>query len=473
MLALGCNNNTKKFEYTSANFNLVTLNDGVYALIHKIGGKAICNAGIIDNGRETIIFDTFLSPEAAEEILHLVDELNLSPITYVINSHWHNDHIRGNQVFPDSVKIISTSKTAEIIALREPMEIASEKEYAPSQLKYYDSLLTNFKGDKTSRDYQEILMWKPYFEELSESHEKVKTRLPNMLIDESYEFNGPSRKVQLIIKGEGHTESDLMLYLPDENILFSGDIIFNKCHPYMGHGSIKGLKKWYNYMNTLGIETIIPGHGEIGSKQVILSMTDYIETIEKLADSLHNEQQPILSTYSTNIPQDYKEWWFSEFFGSNVNLAYIEYLENDLTKLVEERLIPDSNHTFLKTLRPTLEECKVIFKTDEIAAKAFKYSEMKWNTLENVPEDTMKPTSQDSEIKINRASGAQLEYGLTYGLPDEYLNLGSYLKGDILVFGLEYLNPDDSSQKSRAAFFRSPERWVFIPQTFKAFEDIN
>ena len=181
VLTTACNN-TKNFEYTSANFELVSLSEGVYALIHKLGGKAICNTGIIDNGSETIIFDTFLSPDTALEILHLVDTLNLSPIKYVVNSHWHNDHIRGNQVFPDSVKIISTKKTAEIIALREPIEIASEKQYAPLELKYYDSLLTNFRGEKTSRDYQEILMWKPYYEVLSESHKKVKTRLPNMSI---------------------------------------------------------------------------------------------------------------------------------------------------------------------------------------------------------------------------------------------------------------------------------------------------
>ena len=472
VLTTACNN-TKIFEYTSANFELVSLSEGVYALIHKLGGKAICNTGIIDNGSETIIFDTFLSPDTALEILHLVDTLNLSPIKYVVNSHWHNDHIRGNQVFPDSVKIISTKKTAEIIALREPMEIASEKQYAPLELKYYDSLLTNFRGEITSRDYQEILMWKPYYEVLSESHKKVKTRLPNMFIDKSLELNGSLRKVQLVVEGEGHTESDLILYLPDDNIVFSGDLIFNRCHPYMGHGSLRGLKNWYHYLRTLNIETIVPGHGEIGDKQLISNMTNYIESLEHLADSLHQENQPIVSTYSTNIPKAYKDWWFGQFFGPNVNLAYIEYLENDLIKLIEEKLLPDSNHTFLKTLRPTLEESKAIFKTDEIALKVFEYSELKWNALENVSENSMKPTSPEFKIKINRASGAQLDYGLTYGLPMEYLKLGSYLKEEVLVFGFEYLNPDDSSQKSRAAFYRSPERWVFIPQTFKAFEDIN
>ena len=86
----------------SQNFNLVKLADGVYACIHQLGGKAICNAGIIDTGDGTIIFDTFLSPDAASEISDLVN---------VVNSHWHNDHIRGNQVFLKDVDIISTKRT--------------------------------------------------------------------------------------------------------------------------------------------------------------------------------------------------------------------------------------------------------------------------------------------------------------------------------------------------------------------------
>jgi len=92
----------------SKHFKLEKLADGVYATIHKIGGHAICNAGIIDLGGKTVIFDTFLSPTAAKELLKIVKELKLSPIAYVVNSHYHNDHIRGNQVFGDNVIIIST-----------------------------------------------------------------------------------------------------------------------------------------------------------------------------------------------------------------------------------------------------------------------------------------------------------------------------------------------------------------------------
>ncbi len=109
---------------TSDNFDVYELADGVYALIHKVGGKAISNVGIIDLGDTTIVFDTFLSPKVAEEIPKVVKQLNLSPIRYVVNSHWHNDHIRGNQVFADDIKIISTKRATELIEENAPPDLS-------------------------------------------------------------------------------------------------------------------------------------------------------------------------------------------------------------------------------------------------------------------------------------------------------------------------------------------------------------
>jgi cyclase len=81
-----CVNNPKK-EFSPKNFDLIKISDGVFACIHKFGGKTICNSGIVDNGESTIIFDTFLSPDAAEELIETVKYLKLSPVKYVINSH--------------------------------------------------------------------------------------------------------------------------------------------------------------------------------------------------------------------------------------------------------------------------------------------------------------------------------------------------------------------------------------------------
>jgi cyclase len=98
--------------FTSVHFRLHRLAEGVFAAIHSEGGWAQSNAGIVDLGDRVLIFDTFIAPEAANDLRSAAAALLSRPISAVINSHYHNDHIWGNQAFPDDVPIISTRKLA-------------------------------------------------------------------------------------------------------------------------------------------------------------------------------------------------------------------------------------------------------------------------------------------------------------------------------------------------------------------------
>ena len=306
----------------SDNFEFLELGKGVYSCIHKFGGKAICNVGIVDNGKETVIFDSFLSPAVAQELADALAEMDLSPIKYVVNSHFHNDHIRGNQAFSDEVKIVSTSVTGKLIEEEEPLQIAFEKENAPARFSYYDSLYLAFDGDKQSREYQQILMWRPYYETLSNSYTEVKTRVPDMFVDSILNLDGPNRKIQLISKGQGHTESDLILYLPDDKILFTGDLVFNECHPYVAHGNIAKWVAWLDYMNTLEVTTVMPGHGKLGTEKLFEQMKKYLQELEISAEKLVNNDISVEAIDTIPVPEPYKTWWFDRFYAYNLNFAY-------------------------------------------------------------------------------------------------------------------------------------------------------
>lgn len=315
------------WNFTSKNFKLIKLSEGVYACIHKFGGTAICNVGIIDNGRETIIFDSFLSPNVAREVLDLIPALGLSPIKYVINSHFHNDHIRGNQVFADDVKIISTRKTRDIIEEWEPKDIAEEKEWAGDYFRRYDSLNKAYSGDTNAREYLQIKMWLPYYETLMYSYREIQTRLPDTFIEDQLNLDGPKRKVQIITKGSGHTDSDIILYLPDDEILFTGDLVFNDCHPYLAHGDTEALKNWLNYLKTLKIKSLIPGHGELGKAEDIDEMKKYLLALEDKVKDMKTRNIPITEVDGIAIPDEYKTWWFDRFYSYNLKFIYQENKE--------------------------------------------------------------------------------------------------------------------------------------------------
>lgn len=319
----GCHSEEPK-GFSSPNFTLTELAPGVYACIHKIGGKAICNAGIVDNGKETYIFDTFLSPAAAKDLPEAVEQLGLSPVKYVINSHSHNDHIRGNQVFGEDVRIISTKRSAELIEEWEPQDIRDEKVYAPPRFAYYDSLYQAFDGDTTSRAYTQILMWRPYYEILSSSHREVETRLPDTFVENERRFKGPDRTIRLITKGAGHTESDLVMYLPEDRILFSGDLVFNDCHPYVAHGSLPGWHGWLDFLKTLDITTVVPGHGRIGDAREITEMKQYLDDLERHAARLVQRDAAEEEVMGEAVPDAYRDWWFDRFYGVNLRYAFLQ-----------------------------------------------------------------------------------------------------------------------------------------------------
>ena len=102
----------------SEHFDIESLAEGVYAAMASPSGAAYSNAGIIDLGDSTLVFDTFDAPQAGEDLKHAADALTGRPATYVINSHFHADHWLGNQAFDPQTPIIATHRTLRVSSFR-------------------------------------------------------------------------------------------------------------------------------------------------------------------------------------------------------------------------------------------------------------------------------------------------------------------------------------------------------------------
>ena len=305
----------------SEHFTVHKLADGVYALIHKIGGMAVGNSGLVDLGGHTLVFDTFLSLQAARDIPVLAKKLGLPPVQYVVNSHYHNDHVRGNPVFSDKVRIISTRRTAQLIEKKEPLEMEAEKKYAPKQLARYNRLLENYSGDKTAREYLNLKMWQGYFKALVEDKTRLATRIPDVVFDDEKIIRGSQRTAILMCLGGGHTESDLVLYLPEDQILFAGDLVFIQMHPYLADGSLPKLKKYLTRLQDLSVKTVVPGHGPVGDAGDIQVMKDYITMIETMVGKIIRDGSSIKGADAMEVPEPFRNWWFTDFFRSNLRFV--------------------------------------------------------------------------------------------------------------------------------------------------------
>ncbi|MFI5153596.1 MAG: MBL fold metallo-hydrolase [Chitinophagales bacterium] len=302
----------------SKHFTIQKLADGVYAAIASNGGYAICNAGIIDLGDATLIFDPFMSPEPAQELKKIALKLTGHPVKYVVNSHFHNDHIGGDQVF-DKVDIISTVRTRELIAKFQPQEIESDKKDSPKELKALKS--KNLKG-MNPHELDEQIMWIGYYEALVRVNDTLKVVLPGISFIKEMIISGSKRSARLLTYGEGHTESDAFLFLPNDKIAFLGDLLFVQNQPWLGDGD---PVKWASYLDSIASlkpEKLVPGHGPVGNISNLDSMKIYFEVVKNAAIAC--KQRGILPSNDSTLkcPSPYNGWFLSSFYIENVKSEY-------------------------------------------------------------------------------------------------------------------------------------------------------
>lgn len=305
----------KKKDRASENFFLEELAPGVWAAIHNDQfGKAICNAGIIDLGDKTIVFDPFMTPQAAKELRQLAEELTDRPVTLVVNSHYHNDHIRGNQEFIPYATIISSTYTRDQIAKVEPEQQEWERNHAPALLKATKKIYNS----ATGIDKEELPLWIGYYEGMMESIEVLKITLPDIVFNDSLWIYGSKRNIKLVEFKNCHTASDVALFIPSENIAFLGDLLFVQRHPWMADGEPASwqasLKKLYDDPS---INKYVPGHGAVCDKNGLKSLQDYFENIRTLANNASADSTEA-KLLTMPIPEQYQNWYFSRFYQSNV-----------------------------------------------------------------------------------------------------------------------------------------------------------
>src|SRR6187549_2075939 len=98
LIASRTTTNTTAAPKPEDNFTIVRVADGIYAAIAKPGGLASGNAGFVVGDNGVLVFDTFFTPQAIEDLLAVIESETHKPVKFAVNSHYHLDHTGGNQV---------------------------------------------------------------------------------------------------------------------------------------------------------------------------------------------------------------------------------------------------------------------------------------------------------------------------------------------------------------------------------------
>jgi cyclase len=296
---------------TSEHFALDGIAEGVYAAIATRTGGAYSNAGIIDLGDQTLVFDAFMTPQAAQDLRAAAEQLTGRPVSYVVISHAHSDHWCGNQAFEAQTSIITTH------AIREAMPEAAEwlehlranpSEWEEEMRKERERLQTE--GDSRWRASLEASIAR-----MSHLHKALPTlefRLPEQTFDGKLVFHGTWRTAELLTQGSGHTDSDAYLVLPQERIMFMGDLGF-----FARTAQIEAMER-------SDIETFVPGHGPLGTKEDLSLQNRYIAWIQEMVARVIEGGGSVEDALQQAAPPPFDDWLAGGMarFEANVHTLY-------------------------------------------------------------------------------------------------------------------------------------------------------
>jgi glyoxylase-like metal-dependent hydrolase (beta-lactamase superfamily II) len=272
----------------------------------------------VDLGDSTLVFDTTLSPASAAELRNMAESLTGRPVTYVLNSHWHQDHVFGNAVFAPETEIYASVRTSDIIAEKIPTIMVEFKKHWPNQLKEWAESAKVAKDEAERLDYEDGVR---FAQSIIDTLPQLELRLPDHTFTDRLEFKGTKRTAEFITYGGGHTDSDAFLYLPAERIIFTGDLLVVKNHPGMSSSHPREWLKILAKIKSLGPVQLVPGHGELATLADVTLIERYINDLLQMAEQNLREGGTSESVGALQ-PPDFTEGW-NNIEGFELNMKFL------------------------------------------------------------------------------------------------------------------------------------------------------
>ncbi len=308
----------------SRHFHLEMVGEGLYAAIASDGGDAHSNAGIVDLGNQTLIFDTFLTPMAAEDLRIAAETLTGRPATYVVNSHGHSDHWYGNQVFAPSTPILATHKTRD--KMLEDLDYISQYQAQPDHLRNQISALEAQAFAESNHKQKEALEAQIQMQRsLLAAIPMLTPRFANLTFEERIVIQGSQRSVELFSLGSGHTAGDTFMILPEDHIAFMGDLAFIQSHPFFADGDPQNWIDILQSLENFDLSVIIPGHGPLGNLGDLAMQEQYIMTVERLVTEVIRNHGTAEDAAREEIPAPFDQWkdvWAAAAFANNMRIMH-------------------------------------------------------------------------------------------------------------------------------------------------------
>ena len=263
----------------------------VFAYIHSGVGWDICNSGFIVGDDGVLVIDAMMVASQVRLYMEEIRKVTDKPIRYVVNTHHHVDHSFGNQFYlPAEIvshrvcreALITRGADVGMLSERYPhyRDDWAEARLTPASITYEDKMIVHLGG----------------------------------------------KVIELLHPGPAHTYGDTLVYLPEDKVLFTGDVAFHYLTPLARDGHISNWIKVANgILNHLDATTLIPGHGPVSGKEVVSATLKYLRLVKRTSRSHFQRGASVEDTSRAVLLGEYADWVEPERVMVNVQRLYQEF----------------------------------------------------------------------------------------------------------------------------------------------------
>ncbi len=282
--------------------------EGVF---YATGGSGSNNVVIV-NDRDVLLVDDGTTPAAARALLADVKAITDKPVRYVVNTHFHYDHTDGNSVFPPEVDIIGHDyvRTAILtfnVLNREPYT-TSQGTAVPAQI---ESLKKQMGDEKDSTRKAALEKQLTTAQTNLEQLKEIRPTPPNVTYTSKMILHKGQREIDLLFLGRGHTGGDTVVFLPNERIVCTGDLMESRL-AYMGDAFFDEWVTTLGELKKLNFALVLPGHGTpFRDKGLITAFQSYLTDVTNQVANLRKQgasaeeaaQRVDLTSHKPDFPQ--------------------------------------------------------------------------------------------------------------------------------------------------------------------------
>jgi cyclase len=237
------------------------VSEGVYYATASGTMNVGANSPILVNDDEALVVDSEITPAAARALVADLKVITSKPVRYVVDSHYHYDHAFGNQIFGPDVQVIGHDNTRRrmLTNVMEQYTYLSSVQPVPARVEALKQRIAQEADPQQKAALErQVANSLAYLEQVKE----IKVTPPSLTFNATMTLHRGRREIQILYLGRGHTDTDVIVYLPNERIVCTGDLM-ESVISYAGDAYVEEWIATLDKLRALDFDTVMPGHGVV------------------------------------------------------------------------------------------------------------------------------------------------------------------------------------------------------------------